>query len=265
MLGKRRYPGNYPSGKRSTKNSYQGKRRYNYGGKKVTKQFGSGYNPKMPLVRAPPAGAERKFYDAAGAGTAWTAASGNTPTYHVITSMNNIAQGDGPNLRQGSKIMATKLTVRQTLVLDKQSTAGANWADVITGVTYRVIIGIDTQCNGAAPTLASLLDFDTANATLNAFNNTRFTGRFKILCDEFHCLNRKAMLWEAVTYTFNSASVEKHFDRTFNLNLPIQYSDGTNNTTAIATNNLFMIVLANNSTGSQLLVPWRFRLRFTDY
>lgn len=267
MLGKRSFGsqgGSQPAGKRSAKSAYQGRNAYRYKGARVTKQFGPGYNPKQGITRMPPPGAERKFYDVAGAGATWTAESGNTPTYHVLSTLNNVAQGDTPYNRNGSKIMLTKLTMRMVLILQRQLNATA-WADSVTSVIFRVIIGIDTQCNGAAPPIGALLDLDTANSPFNSFNNVRSAGRFKILCDEFTPLCRNTIAYNGIADVYGLGGVETHFNRTFNLNLPIQFTDGSGNLSAISTNNLFCFVLINNADGLHVDAPFRYRIRFTDY
>ena len=252
----------FPSHDRSKQFSYPAHKKTLYS------PYGKGYNPKTVSTRAPPPNGEKKFHEhGVGYTTLTTVATTTTPAYAQELSMCLIPQGDLMHQRTGSKIMLTKLTLRWGLMIDTNSNAA--WNSIVqTSSTWRVILYIDTQCNGAAAAITDY--FDTTNANehpFDVYNNLYNTGRFKCLMDKFINLEATAINWDGVKWY--APGVMKEFKKTFSLNLPVNFTGTDGSLGTVRTNNLGMFFICNSFGGSdtvtQRKVAFRYRLRFTDY
>lgn len=256
MLGKRRKqfsaPAHYDSKRRKVVNNL------------APKQFGSGYNPKAISRVKPPANAEVKWYDKSAITAAWGAAGGGIPSYIYVDSLNRIAQGDTGDTRDGNKILVTKLSLRGTCEA-YQNSNGTFTSTTPGEVYFRWMVIIDTQANGANPALTDVFESDPTGADqFDIYNSLTETGRYKILMDKFIKVNAACPIYNTNTQHTHVQNRLTHFKKTFNLNLPIVYSDGTSNMAAVRNNNIFMVIF-NGHDGSNLGVNYRTRLRFTDY
>lgn len=233
-------------------------------------QYGKGYNPKVVEQRAPPANGEKKFHEhGVGYTTLTDVATTTIPAYAQESSMCLIPQGDLMHQRNGSKIMITKLTLRWGLMIDT-NTNGVLANLVQSSSTWRVILYIDTQCNGAAAPITEY--FDTTNANehpFDVYNNLYNTGRFKCLMDKFINFEAVAPTYNSDAKTFTQCGTMKEFKKTFTLNLPVTFTGTTGTIDTIKTNNIGMFFICNGFGGSdtvtQRKVSFRYRLRFTDY
>ena len=151
MLGKRRIP-------QQTK--YR-KRRTNPALRMPEGTFaGTRYNPKKPLKRWRPPGAELKDFDTGeNMTTLVNASTAQTPAYTLYPSLNLIQEGTADGEREGNRITVDKLAVRLEFNQNKNSNATFN--NLVDGnPIYRVIIAVDTQPNGAAPPISKIFDTD---------------------------------------------------------------------------------------------------------
>lgn len=258
MLGKRKPTYSYKSSRKFKKNP------------STRKPYGAGYDPKRVSVRRAPPNGEVKFHDNGEPYTTLTNTSTTTtPPYIQIPSFCLIPQGDLNHQRNGAKIMLTKLTFRYGLMVDTNSNIAFN-SVVQTSSTWRVILYIDTQTNGAAAGIGDVFDTSIANEhAFDVYNNLYNTGRFKTLMDKYINLDGIPSTYDSFTKTFYQAGQMKEFKKTIPLNLPVTFtgSDGTLGT--IRTNNIGCFVFCNSFGGTtdatQRKFAYRFRLRFTDY
>lgn len=258
MLGKRTYDGRAPSFK---KKKYTKSKNYAGNG---PKQYGAGYNPKTISLRRPPPNSEVKWHDATGDNSDWTDVSTSAPCYHFTQGLNLIQIGENGDQRNGYKILATKLHLRFSSMV--MTTSNTTFADTVPNDTYfRWMLILDTQCNGGVPTFAELFQNSPGGAELDFYNNLKETGRFKTLMDKYVRVPAAAPMFNGTTNHTHTPTRIIHCKKTFHLNLPIRYNDGTSSQGSVRSNNLFMIVMQGHSKTTLIRMQWRSRLRFTDY
>lgn len=103
-----------------------------------------------------------------------TQSSVSPATAGTFTLLNDIAVGDAANNRDGNDITSTSVQWRIRIVSD---------VDALAGFLLRHIVFWDAQANGAAPTLAELLDLTVVTVGTIAPYNRDTQKRFKILHD----------------------------------------------------------------------------------
>lgn len=112
----------------------------------------------------------------------------------------------------------------------------------------------DTQCNGALPAVSAVLESPTYLAYLNLVN----TGRFIILKDK---------LVQLTSTCGNAVAGEEFAEKTVIFkyrklcNIPIEYNAAAGAITEIASNNIFVLAIAQNTVGTWSITC---RFRFTD-
>lgn len=164
-----------------------------------------------------------------------------------------MAGGAGQNERIGRKITVTNLSMYYTLVFKSQDGA----KNQIGCETLRVIIYLDTQCNGAAALVTDILELDD----IHSHNNLSNSGRFIILLDRWHDMHPICASGDGDgnnIWPENCASFEFHKA----LNIPIYYRNEQASLSIIQSNNLGFMTVTKN--GSQINLKSRFRIRFTD-
>ncbi len=146
----------------------------------------------------------------------------------LIAGGNNIAQGVGINQRVGRRCTIKGFHMRGFFRLPESSVVG-NSSDII-----RVIVVVDTQCNGLDPVLSDILE----HAHLTAFYNLEHRHRFKILYDKHVSLVSKAGKGENAA-AGNWGQVSKYFEINIaNISVPIIYSSTTGAVAEIRSNNI---------------------------
>lgn len=256
MLGKRKKQFSMPPHKRDSR-------------KMVRKDqtYGAGYNPKAPRPVRPLAYAEKKWHDTSFKfiSGSWTAATTDWPTYASVPSLNLIAAGSEGYERDGSRINAYKLNIRGACNVDKHSSTTYNGTIPDTGY-FRVLVYIDTQCNGSATSLDLLFEQrPTGQDSFDVYNSLLDNGRIKVLMDKYVRVPEAVVTYDPNDGKFYAPSRIVHFKKTFNLNLPIQYGDQYANLSSVRTNNIGLLVFAGFATGDQCVCSFRTRLRYTDY
>lgn len=158
-----------------------------------------------------------------------------TPTVAgSLVLLNNLSQGDSETARTADEIRATSIQVRGLLYNDMTITgAGASSTRV------RMILFWDRQPNGAAPTVATLLDTSVASAFFAPYNDD-YQKRYKILKD--------------VTMDFNpnwgisAGTTQQNFGKTFHfkrrLARRVQYDGNAGTIADIQTNSLYILFLS---------------------
>lgn len=168
----------------------------------------------------------------------------------------NCAQGNTPRNRIGNKITVTNINIRGIL------NSGSNNADSTTAnecPTFRVIIGIDKQANGAAPGIYSAAPTETGilqgptggpppggapagYAAALSFRNMYNLERFVILKDKLIC-TRAAGIGSASSLRIDASTP---FKFSWKGMLPVLYaadSPPLGNVSDIRSNNLFVALI----------------------
>ena len=258
MLGKRRKqfampPHKKPAYIRTTQRDIPG-----------PKQYGRGYNPKAISHRKPPPNLERKWLDSSSSTSSWVAPGSGLPSHTAFDNLLKLAQGDEGYQRQGNKIMVTKITLRFTSQLDQNSNSTFN-STTPGDVYFRWFLIIDTQANGAFPAITDIFEErPTTGDSYDVFNSLLECGRYKVLMDKYVREPAAAPMYNSTTGHTQVPKRLIHHNKTFDVNLPVQYSDGLANLASIRNNNLLLIVF-NGHDGTNTSVNWRARVRFTDY
>lgn len=160
-------------------------------------------------------------------------------------SLIRIAAGDGESNRDGRKIVITKIKWRYQVDGTELSNT--------TKDTVRLILYLDTQCNGAAATVTNILETDD----FQSFRNLTNSKRFKILMDRTYSFYAQAGAGNGVTDAFGS----QRYDDTFykDVNIPVEYSSTTGAIAELTQNNLGLLVMSD--TGNTKL-EGKMRLMF---
>lgn len=213
--------------------------------KVVYPQLSPSYRPKARYAAEP----ELKFFD--------TDISFNmdaTPEIPATGQLSLIPQGDTQSTRGGRKCVVTKIDMHG--IASFAPGAGATAA----GIGYMYLVQ-DTQCNGAAATVA---DANTGIFTNTAFTQTMRTlanvSRFKILKKWEFVMNSQA----GVTTAYNNVVKSWNFHK--KCYIPLEY-DGAATTGALTTirsNNIFLVAASNGGIDDLISIAGVCRLRFMD-
>lgn len=137
-----------------------------------------------------------------------------------------IQLGTGDTSRTGNNVRVQKMLIK------------GHFSDTATG-KYRIIVGMDRQCNGAACTASDVLSSVSTNGPYNHDTVVGWGGsRFEILSDVRGELN----LQVAAT-----ALINRYF---FYKNKPyvVRYNGNAGTVSDVVSNNLFLLLVSDNST-----------------
>lgn len=167
----------------------------------------------------------------------------------VAPSCNLIAQGVTESQRIGRKCVLRKIAWRYNITIPATAVA-ADASDVV-----RIILYLDSQCNGAAATTAGILESDE----YLSFNNLANKGRFRTLMDRYVPMSCQAGSGRGSTDTLSYG--EDTFQDAFykDVNIPIEYDSTTGAITEIRSNNLGVLLLGKSG---KLVFASKMRLRF---
>ena len=259
MLSKGPYAGRFR--KRRRRAAYV--RRYGTGLITRTKQYGPGYQPATKRAGISP---ELKHYTTGLNLTALdTAPSSGGPARYLISILNNIAQGDQGDGRQGNKIQLKRITIRIKTEVDPNSSV--DYEDIVAnGHVFRVILFLDTCPNGGSMTWDTMFDIYPADkGQLYDYNNPFACDRFKILADRFITVHPSFIMYDGTNY---HAGGNIAFDKfSIPLDCATWFSDGTNNLTSIQRNNVGMWICSDASLTAypNMKFSYRSKLRYMDY
>ncbi len=105
----------------------------------------------------------------------------------------------------------------------------------------RVMLCIDHQANGAAPTVLEVLE----DELFEAHNNLTNKNRFDILYDKRFEIHYNSSTNDAQTSTVSVGKVHKYVQFHKKLKLPIEFSGTGGLITEITSNNLFFLYISN--------------------
>lgn len=141
--------------------------------------------PFVPRTMGPFSVSESKYFDAEESGFAVAENTGAwAATNDIIKGIICVpVEGSDINNRVGRKIAVYKVACRGII----NPASLSDQADVLSAPAWRVILWMDTQCNGSETTSAALMEAGTANTaavTFTAFQNIANFGRFRVLKDK---------------------------------------------------------------------------------
>lgn len=169
-------------------------------------------------------------------------------------SLNEVAQGAAENERVGRKITITDLLIHFQMRCTTSTTATAI-AD-----SFRFIVYVDKQTNGAAATAAQILDGGGAGVDIRSFRLLENASRFRILYDKVHPIESSG---GGVGAADNSVPKVRQFSVYKKLKLPIEFSGATGDISEIRSNNIGVLILSTNAAAN-CLASYTARIRYTD-
>lgn len=178
----------------------------------------------------------------------------------LFTLLNGVATGDTDLTRDGAEVHATSVQFRGTYITNTAAISVTN---------IRMIVFWDSQPNGAAPTMSTLLDSSVITDTLWSPYNRDYQKRYKILYDKtfaFAPVLQLTTTTTAVPGTDTTASViqrQQTFKKKVKLNRTIKYSGTTSAITDIATNSLYVFQVSNQPLNSPVVIAG-YRVYFKD-
>lgn len=154
--------------------------------------------------------------------------------------LNGITQGDGVGARTGNQIRMKGLQMKHQMA--------ANSTAIYSRI--RMIIFIDKQPSGTAPTATQLLD-TSVFPLLTAMRNRAFTRRFKVLSDKNFAL------------VYGQDNAIKEHDMYLKINVPVVYNGSGSTVSAISSNALYCLAISNQPTNTPS-VQHNFRVSYRD-
>lgn len=212
-----------------------------------TGYWGRGFTGRR--AAAGDAGPELKFHDV---DVDQAAADISAGVILNTSSINLIAQGTQENQRIGRKCVVRSINWRGKLQLI------ANAGSVLASPeSVRLMVVLDKQCNGAAPTVTGVLE----SADHQSFNNLANKSRFRTLSDKTYDMNAIAGAGNGTAD--DTAAYDCSFSFFKAVNLPLEFDSTAGAITEIRSNNLFILMIGSTAFSSVELES-KMRLRFSD-
>lgn len=158
--------------------------------------------------------------------------------------LNGISQGDTGNTRDGDQAKITRTygnVVVQSIIPGSQS-------------YFRVMLVVDKQADGSVPTIQEVLDVSASEPHHIAHNNMDNKFRFRILYDKVKKLTPQAITGGdgQIMFSYYKDFIPKHKDKMkikpFSQGLKVRYSGTGNTASDIASNSLWLFVIADAAT-----------------
>ena len=111
---------------------------------------------RQSISEQTPPFAEKKFHELGqDSTTIQNIATTTTPAHSGFSSLNLISYGDSMSTRNGNKVLLDSISKGRCIV-DKNS--DPSFANVVSTTTiFRIVVFLDTQCNGGSPTMDGIL------------------------------------------------------------------------------------------------------------
>lgn len=171
-------------------------------------------------------------------------------TGDVSGSLIGIPQGVGDKERIGRKIIIRSIDWRVSFELSTTGTTSGTTDQV------RILLILDRQCNGAAPTVLDILETTDYLSFYNLANSMRFT----VLVDKTFVLNATAAGGDGVG-NFDGAVVGRSFKTHLKCAFPIEYDLVTGAIAGIRSNNLISMYISKSANAG---LESKFRFRYSD-
>lgn len=183
-------------------------------------------------------GGEKKFFET-------TVALNPTATGVIEPSLNLIPQGVTESTRIGRKCVITKISLRGAALTLNDTGQGSE--------IWRIIVYLDKQANGAAATVADILQA----ADEKAFNNLANSQRFVTV---------KEWYFRTIATAFDGTNYNQYgkvLKWNHKCNIPLEFSSTTGAITELRSNNIGILAVVGNATGTTAL-NLTSRVRFSD-
>lgn len=199
---------------------------------------------RMPAAMQP----ELKSYNAA-----FNQTSVSSSTQYTL--INAVSEGDDLTNRNGRRYQVTQLEYDYNVAISaaNYATLEAAQAQPISG---RVLIVYDSQTNGAAPTINTILDQGSGTGIniQSGHRNMSYSQRFKVLVDEKYVLNNGSGLNVRLTGI-----------RKFAQPLPVQCIGTGAAVTDIGSGSIYLIYVdSNNSVANYSTIHGTHKINFYD-
>ena len=206
---------------------------------------------------------EIKYFDTGHTGQTIANVSTTTvPAYTQVSTICDVAKGDGANQRVGNKINITQITIRGGLSVARNSNTSETNIIADPG-QFRVVLYQDMQCNGAVAPITSILDCALVSSnSSNAFNNLQYNGRYKILMDKFITVDNGQLVFNSDDKKFVFGGAFKFFKKHIKCDIPVTFVGDASSITNLTTNNIGILFIANEQTHHA--TEYRARIRYSD-
>lgn len=201
------------------------------------------------VSRALHIGAERKWYDTGFHEVrVYDAADG----FHVIQLNSNIAANASVNGRIGNKINIISVQLEAAFIPVVGCAAAR----------FRAFIVHDSQCNGVAPPLDSILT-SSSNAAY-AFMNLAYRDRFRVICEDTFTLGLIQSDGGTPARYYTVSPCTANISRYVKTDIPVVYLDASAGVPG--TGALYLVVCSADATSASTGYDFQYnvRLRFVD-
>lgn len=189
--------------------------------------------------------------------TAWT----DPDVTGELILLNNVDQGTDQTDRIGAQITMKSLLIHISVI---------TLPAVIVGVTYRLMVVLDRQANGAAPPisgnptvgLAGILNTETIVTLEHAPRQYETIKRFKILFDKTYSLNPNLTLETNATNAATTMPYSRSISEYIKLGQVTKYDGSENDIADINTNSLYILHMTSDT--NTVGIVGGSRLYFTD-
>lgn len=157
--------------------------------------------------------------------------------------MPDISQGTGESNRIGRYIKIKKIMMRYTIEIEPDTTPA------LAPCTIRMMIILDTQCNGSSTNVGDLLE---APAFIRSFNNMSNSGRFRVLADKYTTMNPS-------NFDLTTTTLARSGFWSYNKPILIEYSGTTGVLAEQRSNHVYIMLYADQALRARLLATIRYR------
>lgn len=171
-------------------------------------------------------------------------------TIHQVSSVPMQGSEALPSSREGNEILLRSYNYK--IIIQNRNTVSH---------VVRMIVGVDKQPNGLAPTFSNLFsDAGVGEDAITSLISMTYRERFKILEDKYIVLN-PSIGYNGQSLTGNNVTtvVTGYMKKRMRITYLSSASDSDP-----FTNNLFLMFVTGNTETDQLVVAGHFRIRYTD-
>ncbi len=232
----------------SSSGTFTKRKRFTYAqkGKALTSSRVGGYYGRFAN------GGELKFHDV---DVDQAAADLSAGVIQNAGTLNIIAQGTTESERVGRKCIIKSIMWRSNI-----RQAGLSNANSVQGSdTWRIIIYLDKQCNGATAAVTDILE----TADYQSFRNLSNVGRFQTLMDLTFIIHPSPCAGDSATNDQGRNEVNKSFYKKCDIKLEYDNSATTGALTSIRSNNIGMLIISKG-VESVISLDSKIRMRFSD-
>lgn len=171
---------------------------------------------------------------------------GRQGTTNAKGTLCEIPQGTSANQREGRQVIVTGIVVRANIRATNQMSNTLQETDLV----VRLMLLLDRQCNGSAPSMDELLQ--DKNDNVNAFINLNNAQRFVILQDKYITFNATGnnRLSNGSSLASEPYLPHKQISMVHKCNIPIQYASVNGTVNEIRANNILLVAWASSDATS---------------